>query len=239
MSSLKKTPLKSVCLTFKPAGRHQRSSVPSVSPPELLHRWSGLHPEEEEGVSGRFAATEQQRWQAELQAQSSLQRAGGRRGARYMVAQLSRKHHGVRDAAVVSRFQCFASDGFWWLVCPCDARRRGRWRLLPHPAAAVSGDGGDQRRWDGPLLHPSGHLLQHLHRLRAKRWLLRDKHTRFLRRTWKLASPLDLKDSPSWCPRCDGRLCLALRMEELTGMKSSVWDQCDWHWSALTYWDFF
>lgn len=87
-----------------------------------------------------------------------------------MVAQPSRKHPGVRDAVVVvSRFQCLlltASDG---LFCPCPAPRRGRRGLLPHPAAAVSGDGGDQRRWDGPLLHTGGHLLQHLHRLCAKR----------------------------------------------------------------------
>lgn len=40
-----------------------------------------------------------------------------------MVAQLSRKHHGVRDAAVVSRFQCLlltASDGLFVRVLLLD-----------------------------------------------------------------------------------------------------------------------
>lgn len=64
---------------------------------------------------------------------------------------------------------------------------------MSHPAAAVSGHRGDQHRWDCVLLHPGGHVLQHLHRLHSQRRLLRHKCTEILRGGQTLAALLDLR----------------------------------------------
>ena len=46
---------------------------------------------------------------------------------------------------------------------------------MSDPAAAVYGHRGDQHRRHGPVLHPGGHLLQHMHRLLRQHQLLRRK----------------------------------------------------------------
>ena len=44
---------------------------------------------------------------------------------------------------------------------------------MSDPAAAVYGHRGDQHRWHSAVLHPGGHVLQHLHGLLRQHQLLR------------------------------------------------------------------
>lgn len=177
----------------------------SVSPSEFLPRRSGLHPEEEESVAGRFASSEQRRDQTELQTQSSLQRAGGRHRARCTLTHPEpskcmfdtiRLSHSFLSVFISQHPQKMKAYSTEWMnkyhVRPLLCCRRGGWRLLPDPAPAVCGYRGDQHRWDRLVLHPGGHLLQHLHRLHSQRRLLRHKRTEVLGRAGTLAAPPDL-----------------------------------------------
>lgn len=96
----------------------------------------------------------------------------------------------------LQRILCLSFTQFWAVLY----FRWGEWRFLPDPPAALSGDCGDQHRRHRSLLHPGGHILQHLHRLHPKCELLRRELPSLLWRSQLLAACPHLRHCPqhSW-----------------------------------------